>query len=72
MTEATRFNVGVTGILLGLAAVAWYIAGSGSVGMGSMELSVPIYVVTWLAMSYSGKLAYCLPTECAIEIPWRV
>ena len=50
MTTATRFNVGVSGILLGLAAAAWYVAGSGIVGMGSMELSVPIYMVTWLAM----------------------
>jgi predicted metal-binding membrane protein len=50
MTTATRFNVGVTGILLGLAAVAWYVAGSGIDRMGSMDVSMPVYMATWLAM----------------------
>ncbi len=50
MTTATRFNVGVAGILLGLAAVAWYVAASGIVGMGAMDISVPLYLATWLVM----------------------
>jgi len=50
MTATKRFNVGVTGILLGLAAAAWYLAASGIVGMGAMDISVPLYLATWLVM----------------------
>jgi predicted metal-binding membrane protein len=50
MSTTARFNVGVAGILLGLAAVAWYLVASGIVGMGSMDISVPLYLVTWLVM----------------------
>lgn len=54
MSTATRLNVGAAGILLGLAATAWYATGSGIVGtgsgMGSMYVSAPIYLVTWLVM----------------------
>jgi predicted metal-binding membrane protein len=50
MSTTKRFNVGVTGILLGLAAAAWYLAASGIVGMGAMDISVPLYLATWLVM----------------------
>ena len=50
MSTATRFNIGVTGILLGLAAAAWYLAASGIVGMRAMDISVPLYLTTWLVM----------------------
>jgi predicted metal-binding membrane protein len=50
MSATKRFNVGVTGILLGLAAAAWYVAASGIVGMGAMDISVPLYLATWLVM----------------------
>ncbi len=50
MSTTTRFNVGAAGVPLGLAAAAWYVAASGIVGMGSMDISVPLYLATWLVM----------------------
>ena len=50
MSTATRFNVGATGVLLALAAVAWYITASGIVGMDSMGVSIPLYLALWLVM----------------------
>jgi predicted metal-binding membrane protein len=50
MIAANRVNVWTAGVLLALAAVAWYVAVAGLGPMAMMEISVPIYMVTWLTM----------------------
>jgi predicted metal-binding membrane protein len=50
MIAANRVNLWTAGILLALAAAAWYLTVASFGPMAMMELSVPIYMATWLTM----------------------
>jgi predicted metal-binding membrane protein len=50
MIAANRVNLWTGGILLTLAAAAWYLSLAGLGAMSMMEMSVPIYMATWLTM----------------------
>lgn len=50
MIAANRVNLWTAGILLALAAAAWYLAVVSLGPIGMMEMSVPIYMATWLTM----------------------
>ncbi len=50
MIAANRVNLWTAGILLALAAAAWYLTAASFGPMAMMELSVPIYMATWLTM----------------------
>jgi predicted metal-binding membrane protein len=45
-----RVNLWTAGILLGLAAAAWYVAVANLGPMAMMEISIPVYMATWLTM----------------------
>jgi predicted metal-binding membrane protein len=47
---ANRINLWTAGILLALAAAAWYLVVASLGPMAMMELSVPVYMATWLTM----------------------
>jgi predicted metal-binding membrane protein len=47
---ANRVNLWTAGILLALAAAAWYLTVASLGPMAMIELSVPIYMATWLTM----------------------
>jgi predicted metal-binding membrane protein len=47
---ANRVNLWTAGILLALAASAWYLVVASLGPMAMMELSVPVYMATWLTM----------------------
>src|SRR3984893_5330004 len=50
MIALKRVNLWTAGILLALAAVAWYLSITGLGSMAMMEVSAAIYMATWLTM----------------------
>jgi predicted metal-binding membrane protein len=50
MIAANRLSMVTGGVLLSLAAAAWYLAIASPWSMGMMEISVPLYMATWLTM----------------------
>ncbi len=50
MTATNRVNLWTAGILLALAAAAWYLSATGLGPMSMMAMSVPLYMATWLTM----------------------
>jgi predicted metal-binding membrane protein len=50
MMAASRVNLWTAGILLALAAAAWYVSVASFGPMAMMEMSAPLYMATWLTM----------------------
>jgi predicted metal-binding membrane protein len=52
MSTSARFSRGAGGVILGLAAAAWYgvAAAPGNAGSMRMDLSAPVYMATWVLM----------------------
>ena len=50
MIALKRVNLWTAGVLLALAAVAWYLSIAGLGSMAMMEVSAPIYMAVWLTM----------------------
>jgi predicted metal-binding membrane protein len=66
VTAVSRLNLGIGGALLVLAAVAWYLLVLQSPSMAmAMEISIPVYLVTWVTMLAAMMLPATAPLALA-------
>jgi predicted metal-binding membrane protein len=65
MIAAKRVNLVTGGILLALAAAAWYVTIATLGPMAMMEVSVPIYLATWLTMLVAMMFPAVAPVVAA-------
>jgi predicted metal-binding membrane protein len=65
MIAAKRVNLVTGGILLALAAAAWYVTFATFGPMAMMEVSVPIYLATWLTMLVAMMFPAVAPVVAA-------
>jgi predicted metal-binding membrane protein len=64
--SVSRLNLGFGGALLALAAAAWYVLGLQSSGVGmTMDISIPVYLATWVTMLAAMMLPATAPLAVA-------
>jgi predicted metal-binding membrane protein len=66
VTSVSRLNLGLGGALLALAAAAWYLLVLESSGMAmTMDISIPVYLATWVTMLAAMMLPATAPLALA-------
>lgn len=66
MTSTGRLNLGLGTALVALAAGAWYLVVLQSAGMSmAMEISIPVYLATWVTMLAAMMLPATAPLALA-------
>jgi predicted metal-binding membrane protein len=64
--SVSRLNLCFGGALLALAAAAWYVLGLQSSGVGmTMDISIPVYLATWVTMLAAMMLPATAPLAVA-------